>query len=165
MDDPASMTYGPTTPDPVRDRFSLFGLNAGKDWLLPKFQQLGVEVNLMDGTDLDRFSRWQFSLLGDTRLSGFAGSGVRFDQGSIGRVRYSFNLLEVIRFDAVIESAFVREDPSMLGTQNHGGIGIAANFVAPWKLAFQVSYGHALWSDIPELEGQNEFLVVALRLF
>jgi hypothetical protein len=155
----------PTTADPVHERFSRFGLNAGKVWILPKFQQLGVEVNLFDGTDLDRFSRWQFSLLGDTRLAGFAGSGVRFDEGSIGRIRYSFNLLEVIRFDAVVESAWVREDASLMGTQNHGGIGIAANFVAPWKLVFQVSYGHAVWSDIPELEGQNEFLVVALRLF
>jgi hypothetical protein len=163
--DLASLSYVTTAVDPVQHRFSRFGLNVGKDMFLPKFQQMRFDANFFDGTDLDRFSRWQFSLLGDTRLNGFAGSGVRFDRGQIGRIGYSFNLLEVIRFDAVIESAWVREDASLLGTQNHGGVGIAANFVAPWKLAFQVSYGRALWSDIPELEGQNEFLVVALRLF
>ena len=163
--DPVSMSYVATTAEPVRRRFARFGLSADKEWLLPKFQKVRVEVNLFDGTDLDRFSRWQFSLFGDTRLNGFAGSGVRFDKGQIARTGYSFNLLEVIRFDAVIESAWVREEASMLSTQNHGGIGIAANFIAPWKLVFSVSYGRALWSDIPELEGQDEFLIVVLRLF
>ena len=163
--DPSGMTYVPTVVEPVRRRFTRFGLNASKEWLLPKFQKVSTEVNLFDGTDLDRFSRFEFSLLGDTRLNGFSGSGVRFDDGRIARAGYSFNVFEAIRFDAVIESAWVNEDGSMTGTQNHGGVGIAANFVAPWKLAFQVSYGRALWSDIPELEGKNEFLVVALRLF
>ena len=124
-----------------------------------------METNLFGGTDLDRFSRWQFSLFGNTRLNGFAGSGVRFDKGQIVRASYSFNLLEVVRFDAVVESAWIQEDASMLGMQNHGGIGIAANFVAPWKLVVSVSYGRALWSDIPELEGQDAFLVVVLRMF
>jgi len=163
--DPVSMSYVTTAAEPVRRRFARFGLNAGKEWFLPKFQKFRLETNLFDGTDLDRFSRWQFSLFGDTRLNGFAGSGVRFDSGQIARVGYSFNLLEAIRFDAVIESAWVREDASMLGAQNHGGIGIAANFVAPWKLVFSLSYGRALWSDIAELEGQDEFLLVVLRLF
>ena len=163
--DPAGMTYVPTAAEPVHRRFTRFGLNADKEWLLPKFQKVRMEVNLVDGTDLDRFSRFQFSLFGATRLNGFAGSGVRFDSGRIARAGYSFNLLEAIRFDAIVESAWVREDGSMLGTQNHGGFGIAANFVAPWKLAFSVGYGRALWSDIRELEGQDEFLIVVLRLF
>ncbi len=133
--------------------------------MLPKFQKIRAEANLFDGEDLDRFSRYSFSLFGSTRLNGFAGSGVRFDSGRIARAGYSFSILEAIRFDAVVESAWVRDETTLLGTQNHGGAGIAANFVAPWKLAFQVSYGRSLWSDIPELEGNSEFLVVALRLF
>ena len=163
--DPLSGSYVPSVAEPVRKRFSRFAVTADKEWFLPKFQKLRVEANLLDGNDLDRFSRWQFSLFGDTRLNGFAGSGVRFDEGRIARLGYSFNLFEAIRLDAVVESAWVREQTSMPVTQNHGGFGVAANFVAPWKLAISVSYGQALWSDIPELEGQNEFLVVVLRLF
>ncbi|NIM62979.1 MAG: hypothetical protein GTO30_15455, partial [Acidobacteria bacterium] len=83
------------------------------------------EANLFDGTDLDRFSRYQFSLFGDTRLNGFAGSGVRFDRGRIVRSGYSFNVFEAIRFDAVVESAWIREEGTVPGTQNHGGFGIA----------------------------------------
>ena len=30
---------------------------------------------------------------------------------------------------------------------------------------WQASYGRALWSDIPELEGKQEFLLVILKLF
>ena len=56
-----------------------------------------AEINYLDGSDLDRFSRYEFSFFGDDRLNGFSGSGVRFDQGWIARAGYAFNLFEVIR--------------------------------------------------------------------
>jgi len=139
--------------------------NSYPQWFLPKFQKLRGEINLFDGSDLDRFSRRQFTVFGGTRLQDFAGSGVRFDEAAIARLGYSFNVMEAVRFSAAVESAWVRDESSGAGTQNHGGFGVSANFVAPWKLVFQLSYGRALWSDVPELEGNDEFLFVVLRLF
>jgi hypothetical protein len=163
--DSVSGTYVPTAVEEVREDYRRYSLTAKKEWFLPKFQKLRGEVNLFDGSDLDRFSRWEFTVFGGTRLQGFAGSGVRFDEGAVARLGYSFNVMEAIRFDAALESAWVRDDVSSSGTQNHGGFGVAANFVAPWKLVFSLSYGRALWSDVPELKGQDEFLFVVLRLF
>ena len=85
--------------------------------------------------------------------------------GAILRVGYSFNLFEAIRFDANVESGWVEDQDSSADRQNHGGFGIGANFVAPWKLVVSLNYGRALWSDIPDLEGEEEFLLLVLKLF
>ena len=149
----------------IETEFARYSVIANKEWFLPKFQKMRIEANLFSGSNLDRFSRWQFSLFGDTRLNGYSGSGVRFDDGAILRAGYSFNLFEAIRFDANIESGWVEDQDSTAGRQNHGGFGIGANFVAPWKLVVSLNYGRAIWSDIPDLEGEEEFLLLVLKLF
>jgi hypothetical protein len=163
--DPASATYVPSTPPSAESTFVHWGATGFKEWYLPAFQKIRAEVNYLDGAKLDRFSKYQFSQFGDDRLNGFAGTGVRFDRGLIGRVGYSFNLFEVIRFDAAVENAWVRDDDAFDRTLSFTGAGIAANFVGPWKTVFSVSYGRALASDIPELDHSDEFFALVLKLF
>jgi len=163
--DPTAASYVPAPAPEVEPSFRLWGIDAFKEWYLPHFQKVRAEVNYLDGADLDRFSQYQFSLFGNDRLGGFAGTGVRFDRGLIGRAGYSFNLFEVVRLDGTVENAWVRDPASFDGTQSHTGVGVAANFVAPWKLVVQASYGRAVASDIPELVGSDEFFLLILRLF
>jgi len=162
--DPTSGAYVAAPAPVVEKRFVRFSVDAFKEWYLHSFQKLRAEVNYLDGSKLDRFSKYQFNQFGDDRLSGFAGTGVRFDRGVIGRAGYSFNLLEVIRLDAVLENAWIRDEATP-GTQSFGGIGLSANFVGPWKTIYSVSYGHALASDIPALDDADEFFVLILKLF
>jgi hypothetical protein len=154
-----------TGGEPVRTSFSRFRLGLVKEWFLPRFQKIRGAVDYLDGSRLDRFSRYQFSFFGDDRLWGFSGSGVRFDRGVIGRAGYSFNLFEAIRLDATLESARVEPDASDGRTQSFSGIGVSCNFVGPWTTVIDLSYGYALRSDIPDLEGAQEFLVFVLKLF
>jgi hypothetical protein len=154
-----------TGGEPVRDDFSRWRVSAAKEWYLPKFQKIRGAVSYLDGSDLDRFSRYEFSFFGVSQLSGFSGTGVRFDEGLVGRVGYAFNLFEVIRFDAALESARVEQDDSGLGEQTFTGIGLSGNVVGPWKTVINLNYGYALSSDIPDLEGEQEFLLLVLKLF
>jgi hypothetical protein len=163
--DPTSGGYVPGEPESVEPSFERWGVTAFKEWYLPRFQKLRLELNYLDGADLDRFSRYQFSLFGDERLNGFSGSGVRFDTGRIARLGYAFNLFEVIRFDAALETARVEPDARLGTEQSFSGAGLSANFVGPWKTVVSLSYGYALASDIPDLEGEQDFLLVILKLF
>ena len=122
-------------------------------------------MDYLGGSDLDRFSRYEFSFFGGDRLNGFSGTGVRFDEGLIGRVGYAFNLFEVIRFDAVLESARVEQDDVGTGTQSFTGIGLSGNVIGPWKTVINLSYGYAISSDIRDLEGEQEFLLFVFKLF
>jgi hypothetical protein len=156
--------FVPSGPEPVEDSFTRFDVSAAKEWFLPRFQELRGSLAYLDGSGLDRFSRYQFTFFGADRLDGFSGSGVRFGRGVIGRAGYSFNLLEVLRFDLTLSQARTRLE-SASPTQAFTGLGLSTNFVGPWKSVIALNYGYAVRSDIPDLEGQQEFLLLLLKLF
>ena len=122
-------------------------------------------MDYLNGSGLDRFSQYAFSFFGSERLNGFSGTGVRFDEALIARVGYSFNVFEVLRFDAALEAARVERPGEVEGRQDFSGIGLSANFIGPWKTIINIDYGYALQSDISDLEGGQEFLLFVLKLF
>lgn len=151
--------------DAGQKSYAKWGVAAFKEFYLPKFQKLRFEADYMDGARLDRFSQYQFSLFGQDRLSGFAGTGVRFDRGMMARAGYSFNIADLIRLDLAWDSARVRDEGDAIGWRTFGGAGISGNVVGPWKTVISASYGRAIVSDIPDLEGSQEFLLMVLKLF
>ncbi|HEX4823362.1 MAG TPA: hypothetical protein VFV19_03545 [Candidatus Polarisedimenticolaceae bacterium] len=163
--DPATQQFVGSTFDPGQANFTTWGATAFKEWYLPHFQKIRGEVDYLGGNNLDRFSEYQFDFFGDTKLDGYSGTGVRFDEGYIGRLAWAFNLFNVIRFDLSLESAHVRDGVLDEPFRNHTGMGLSFNVVGPWMTIWQASYGRAMWSDIPELEGKQEFLLVILKLF
>ena len=152
--------YDSTQRDYARYRISGF-----KEWYLPRFQKVRAGLDWLDGDDLDRFRDFQFSYFGDSGVAGFAGSGIRFERGTVARVGWSFNLFEAVRFDVSLESAREWQKKGVSDARSHTGISLSGNFVAPWKTIVQLGYGRALASDVPELEGQQEFLVAVYKLF
>jgi hypothetical protein len=142
-----------------------WGFGLQKSWFLPYFQQIELSARYQGGEDLDRFSKYTFGFLGGDRLRGFGGSGIRYDRGVLGQVQYSFNLQEVVRFDATIDHAEVHDIRLSDEMTSHTGVGIAANFLGPWQTLIRLDTGYALSSDLEAVEGDFEFIVVVLRLF
>lgn len=163
--DEATLSCEPREAEPAGSGFTKWGATIFKEWYLPAFQKLRGEIDYLDGTDLDRFSRYEFSFFGDDRLNGYSGSGVRFDRGGIVRAEYAFNLFEAIRFSASLENARVEIKDSGEGFRSFTGLGLSGNVVGPWKTVVSLSWGYALASDIPDLEGQQEFYLLVLKLF
>ena len=160
------LTYcDPVEPEPVVESLTKWNISAFKEWRLPKFQKMRAELDYLDGSDLDRFSQYRFSMIGSSGLSGYSGSGVRFESGAVLRTAYSFNLSEAIRFSASLESAMVERELGGAGRQSFTGLGLSGNFIGPWKTVINVSTGYALASDIPGLEGETEFMLLVFKLF
>ena len=151
--------------NPDAQKYTQYQISGSKEWYLPLFQKIRGELNWFGGTDLDRFSRYQFGFFGGARLRGFSGSGVRFDEGFVGRGIYSFNLGKVVRFDATLDHAHVRDKSSGTGFGDHTGFGISGNFLGPGRTIIQFDVGYALQSDIRKVEGDAEALLVVLKLF
>jgi hypothetical protein len=145
--------------------YATWSLIAFKEWYLPKFQKIKVELDYLGGSQLDRFSEYQFSSFAGPSLPGFSGSGVRFDEGGIGRLGWAFNIANAIRFDVDVGHARVRDTFGGQPFQDHTGVGLSFNVVGPWTTVWQGSYGRAIVSDIPALEGQQEFRVLVFKLF
>lgn len=150
--------------DPAQDDFERYSLSASKQIFLPKFQKLRFEATWMRGTRLDRFSAFQFSFFG-TRVRGLSGAGVRFDDGTIVRAQYAFNVFDVLRFGASLDHGRVRN--SLLSDQfeRFTGFGLSGTIMGPWETLLQFDIGVAVQSDIEDLEGETEFLIGLLKLF
>src|SRR5262249_22015307 len=54
--------------DPNKQGFWRWEATASKNWYLPKFQKAGLEFDYAGGSDLDRFSKYQFGFFGGTRV-------------------------------------------------------------------------------------------------
>ena len=162
--DNTSMTFTDATFDAAQKSFQNWKLTAFKEWYLPKSQKIKAEIDYLDGSNLDRFSQYHVGRFGDESIEGFAGTGVRFDTGYIGRTGWAFNILNVIRFDASVEYAHVKDRLEDDQFRNHTGAGLSFNVPGPWKTIWQASYGRAIQSDVVGLEGKQEFGLFVLFL-
>ncbi|HMC81895.1 MAG TPA: hypothetical protein VKL61_01525 [Candidatus Polarisedimenticolia bacterium] len=172
--DPASQAVGTRLSDfdPKERTYTPIRAQLSKQFILPFFQKITLRGQYLTGRDLDRFSKYRFNFFG-TRLQGFSGSGVRFDRGGLAAAVYSFNLADVVRFDATVGQARVRDtqverlDPSssLGGYRNFTGFGLAGNLLGPWNTVIQFDYGIAVRSDIPGLAGDQEIELLLLKFF
>ena len=156
--------------DPDDSSFLLYQAQISKQIILPRFQKVVLHASFLSGSRLDRFSKYQFGFF-DTRVRGFAGSGVRFDRGVTATAGYEFNLGNVVRFGASVDWGRIRNDdlsetdPTLEGYQQFTGAGLSGNFMGPWNTLFQFDYGIALQSDIPGLKGEQEFEIILFKFF
>jgi len=150
--------------DPAQRTYDRYEFAVAKQVFLPLFQKLRFEAEWLTGSRLDRFSEFQFSFFGN-RVRGLSGSGVRFDRGGIARAQYSFNLADVVRFDAGIDYARVKDGLTSDRYDGFTGAGISGNLMGPWQTVLQFNIGVTVQSAFPEVRGDTEFLVGLLKYF
>jgi hypothetical protein len=150
--------------DPDSRDFVQYGISVSRLWTPSIFQTLRGDLSWMQGEDLDRFSKFRFSTLGDLRLRGFGGSGVRFDQGGIARATYTFKVGPFLRLDAALEHGRVRERDLGGDFLSFTGAGLAGNFTLPRGWVARLDYGIGLASDLPEQKGEQEVVLVLLKI-
>jgi len=145
--------------------YALWDASFTKTFYLPKFQKISAAVSWLDGKDLDRFSRYEFTYMGKKSLSGFSGSGVRFDRGATTRLLYEFNVGDVIRFGMNVDYAKVKPLRDADGWQSHTGVGLSGSVAGPWKTLWALDVGYALQSDIPAARHNYTVGLVVLKLW
>ncbi len=149
----------------AQKNYALWDATFSKTFYLPKFQKIGAAVSWLDGKDLDRFSQYQFTYLGRKSLSGFSGSGVRFDKGATLRLLYEFNVADVIRFGINVDRARVKPNRDEDLWQNHTGLGLSGAIAGPWQTFWTLDLGYAIQSDIPAVRHEATVALVVLKLW
>ena len=117
--------------------------NLSRDFFLGPLQKMHLNGGYFGGDNLDRFSRYQFGLFDDTRIHGVPASGVRFDDLAMARGTYTFDLLQLYRFDLFLEQAWGRDLAASRSWQPLTGFGVAFNVRAPYNTILRADVGHA----------------------
>jgi hypothetical protein len=155
--------------DPATREFQRWDFTLSKEFTLPKFQRISTLAVYLDGTHLDRFSQYTFSFLGQRKLPGFSGSGLRFDQGELGQISYGLNAGGFIRFEGTYGYARIRLKPSGLfpgeDWTHHSGVSLAANLIGPKSTILRFDVGYALQSDYPAVQGNTTIFIALLKLW
>jgi hypothetical protein len=152
----------PVEYDPSQKSFAHFGASFGKSFYLPKFQRIGVDVNYLDGSRLDRFSKYELGFFGAQRVHGVESGSVRAERAILGHLSYGFVFSEQFRMEAFYDHALVDDTSAGIRREPYQGLGIAGQTVGP--------YGTLLRLDIGKTIGRNAqsgFVanVVFLKLF
>jgi hypothetical protein len=131
----------PGTFDPATKDFQRWDVRAAKSWYLPRFQRLGLEVDYLDGRDLDRFSKYQFGFFGASRVHGYQSGKVRAESAYATHVSYGVGVGEVVRLDLIGDAAWATDEASGLDRELLSGIGLAGSFMGPWQTVVQIDIG------------------------
>ncbi|MEP7012496.1 MAG: hypothetical protein ABJC13_19420 [Acidobacteriota bacterium] len=112
-----------------------------KTWNLPKFTRLSAEVNYLSGSDLDRFSKYEFGFFGATRVHGYQSNRVRATDVSAVHMTYGFAFGDLFRLDLEGDAAWATDKDTGLHNELLAGAGIAGTFIGPWKTVVNMDIG------------------------
>jgi hypothetical protein len=148
--------------DPAQQTFTRFGASVGKSFYLPRFQRLSVDFNYLDGTNLDRFSKYELGVFGAQRVHGVRSGSVHAERAMIAHLSYGLVFSEQFRIEGFYDHAILDDEISGLNREPFQGVGIAGQTIGP--------YGTLLRLDIGKMIGRNAqggFVanVVFLKLF
>lgn len=127
--------------DPEAKDFLTWELAASKSWYLANFRKIGLEVEYLGGSDLDRFSKYQFGFFGDTRVHGYQIGKVRAEEVYAAHATYGFELGSLLRLDAILDAAWVTDPTSGLDRELLSGVGVAGTFMGPWETIINMDIG------------------------
>jgi hypothetical protein len=134
-----------------------------RDFYFNVFHKIHLNGAWFGGSDLDRFSKYQFGLFDDTRIHGVPASGVRFGDLAMARGSYSLNIFEQYRLDLFLERAWGR-DRSIDGSwQPIVGLGVAVNFRAPKSTMLRADFGRSLLPSRYRTVGSYNLQVLILK--
>ncbi len=153
----------PDNPDWSEEKqdFLRWQARASKNWYLPRFQKVGAEIDYAGGSDLDRFSKYEFGFFGGTRVHGYQSNRVRAEEAWAAHLTYGFEIGELLRLDAVADAAWATDEATGLDNELLGGVGLAGTFIGPWQTVVNLDVG------MPVAGPDDGFVlyVVFLKLF
>ncbi|MFL6193527.1 MAG: hypothetical protein ACJ75H_05110 [Thermoanaerobaculia bacterium] len=147
--------------DPEKQDFLRWEARASKNWYLPYFQKAGLEVDYASGSDLDRFSKYQFGFFGGTRVHGYQTNRVRAEEVYAGHASYGFGIGQTFHLEAVGDAAWATDAETGLDRELLAGVGVQGTFVGPWQTVVNLDVG------MPVAGPDDGFVlyVVFLKLF
>jgi hypothetical protein len=134
----------------------------GKTWWFPKFRRVRVFFEHLDGSNLDRFSGYDFGMFGGASVSGYQSGLVRAEKANGAHILAGINYFEKIRFDFKADAVWASNAVTGLENELLAGIGVEGTMTLPWQLIMNFEAGYAVAGPG---EGNIALRVFFLKLF
>jgi hypothetical protein len=126
--DPATSEY-----DPSQQNYWKWSLSLSKDQYFPGFRKLHLELQYLDGSNLDRFSRYEFGPFSGNPAHGFKSGSLRTERAFMAKISYGLNIEDVIRFEGYYDQILATDKVSGYNSTYFSGAGLLASLNGPIK--------------------------------
>ncbi|WP_449222370.1 hypothetical protein [Sulfidibacter corallicola] len=161
----------PDNTEPLEDSYRTLQFDASLSRRLKGFQSIQADVRYLKGWDQDRFSRFEFGFF-ENRVSGFGSAGIEADEAVRLRFEYDVGIKDILQFSVSLDGARTWRDlPDESGVLRRAdpvdlyGIGLAANFIGPFRTIMRFDVGYGIDSDLEDEAGKFTGQIVFLRIF
>jgi len=148
--------------DPEQQSYMRWRVNFTKTWWLPKFRKITLSLEHLDGAELDRFSGYDFGLLGNATVAGYPSGLVRAESANGAHLTAGVNYLDLIRFEFRADAVWANNEMTGLDHELLSGFGAGGTITLPWQLIMNFEAGYAVTGPG---KGAVALRVFFLRLF
>jgi len=133
---PGNDEYSPDQQD-----YSRWSAVMGKSWWLGRFSKVGVELEHLDGNDLDRFSKYDFSTFGRGRVAGYQGGLVTASTADGVHAVGGLNIAEALRVEGRVDAVWATDEATGLDRELLAGVGFNGTVIGPWRTVVNFDVG------------------------
>lgn len=152
---------GNTEFDPEQEEYIRWKASLAKTFWLPKFRKIGIEIEHLDGEDLDRFSSYDFGIFGDSSVGGYPSGLVRAEEANGIHLDYGISLGELFRIEVEGDAVWATNEATGLDNELLAGIGLEGTVTLPWQMLANFEIGQAIEGPADGIAAR----VVFLKLF
>lgn len=126
---------------PDQKDFTRWSAVAGKTWWPGRFGKVGIELEHLDGDDLDRFSKYDFSTFGRGRVAGYQGGLVTASTADGVHAVGGLNIAEALRVEGRVDVVWATDEATGLDSELLAGVGVNGTVIGPWQTVVNFDVG------------------------
>lgn len=130
--------------DAAQRDYSTWRVSLEKTWWLGHFSQIGLSIEHLNGSDLDRFSKFAFGPNGGTRVGGYQPGLVVASRANGMHLGYGFNLGNVFRLGVRGDAVWIDDPVARFDGELLGGVNVDGSFIGPWQTIVRFDIGVAV---------------------
>ncbi|MGH9441767.1 MAG: hypothetical protein ACRD16_05790 [Thermoanaerobaculia bacterium] len=125
---PGQSEYNPSQRD-----YQKWSAQISKDYYFSGFRKIHGALTYLSGSDLDRFSRYEFGAFSGNPLRGYQSGALRTKQAWIMNLSYGLNIENIIRLEGLYDQAIVNDPVSGFRHRYYSGVGVSGQLNGPWS--------------------------------
>jgi len=159
---PEEIAAGP----PPRSTPVRYGAQIGKNFYAHGQERFWIDLSFLDGSDLDRYSRYRFHETDGLRLRGYNASGLQFDRGALAEMAYAFRLGGAVQVELLLGSGLLQSEENYgPGWEHATGAGLSLSFAGPAGTFFRIRGSQGLESSLPIDGDRGTLRVTVIKSF
>ena len=132
---------GNTDFDQEQEDYIKWQASVGKTWWLPNFTKFGLELEHLDGEDLDRWSKYDFGTFGDGSVSGYQNGLVRASEASGVHATFGIGVSDLLQVEVEADALWATDEDTGLDNELLAGIGLEGTVMGPWETIVNFEVG------------------------